>query len=106
MKGLRKVGVMDADGVPIVGQSLDLKLLEPLQHKRTLAYINHFIIQVNVMTNLLAQTHSFYTIFCILLCFVLPDDMSSDKTQKYKKLLSTKNCCLPFTNVTYVSNKD
>ena len=39
---------MDADGVPIVGQSLDLKLLEPLQHKRTLAYINHFIIQVDV----------------------------------------------------------
>lgn len=37
---------MDADGVPIVGQSLDLKLLEPLQHKRTLAYINHFIIQM------------------------------------------------------------
>ena len=56
MKGLRKVGVMDADGVPIVGQSLDLKLLEPLQHKRTLAYINHFIIQVNVMANLLVQT--------------------------------------------------
>ena len=38
---------MDADGVPIVGQSLDLKLLEPLQHKRTLAYINHFVIQVS-----------------------------------------------------------
>ncbi|KAL5258573.1 hypothetical protein ACHWQZ_G009145 [Mnemiopsis leidyi] len=37
---------MDADGVPIVGQSLDLKLLEPLQHKRTLAYINHFVIQM------------------------------------------------------------
>ncbi|XP_063679082.1 WASH complex subunit 3-like [Bolinopsis microptera] len=37
---------MDADGVPLVGQSLDLKLLEPLQHKRTLAYINHFIIQM------------------------------------------------------------
>ena len=45
-KEARKDRAMDADGVPIVGQSLDLKLLEPLQHKRTLAYINHFVIQV------------------------------------------------------------
>ena len=37
---------MDSDGVPLVGQNLDLTKIEPLQHKRTLAYINHFVIKV------------------------------------------------------------
>eukprot|EP00116_Pleurobrachia_bachei_P010511 sb/3470773/ len=42
---------MDADGVPIIGQKVDLKLLEPLQQKRTLAYINHFVIQMTGLLN-------------------------------------------------------
>ena len=56
---------MDADGVPIVGQSLDLKLIEPLQHKRTLAYINHFIIQVHFLSYFRHLFHASFTFFLL-----------------------------------------
>lgn len=34
---------MDADGLPIVGPGIDFTNVKPIQHKRTVAFLNHFI---------------------------------------------------------------
>lgn len=34
---------MDADGLPFVGQVIDYTQVQPIQHKRTLAFVNHFV---------------------------------------------------------------
>ena len=47
---------MDSDGLPIIGKGIDLKLIEALQHKRTLAYINHFLIQTTGTGGLVTVT--------------------------------------------------
>eukprot|EP00037_Helgoeca_nana_P031557 m.404762 g.404762 ORF g.404762 m.404762 type:complete len:139 (-) comp28422_c0_seq1:23-439(-) len=34
---------MDGDGLPIVGPGIDFTKVKPIQHKRTVAFLNHFI---------------------------------------------------------------
>ncbi|XP_067123038.1 WASH complex subunit 3 [Centruroides vittatus] len=42
---------MDADGLPIVGVGVDYSKVDPIHQKRTLAFLNHFLIRTTSFLN-------------------------------------------------------
>ncbi|XP_065195130.1 WASH complex subunit 3-like [Sycon ciliatum] len=42
---------MDSDGLPLVGGGIDFTAVEPIHHRRILAYVNHFVMQTANMLN-------------------------------------------------------